>query len=131
MGTSSLAGFKNGIVASLEMRVPLNFSEKSHRREPAFVKMECIPQVGELLVSGNNRTWQVVKLVYTPDAAEQAVILELAASARNYHQQECNRAQQGPHKYQAILLLIQIAALASDSSDQLRQPQLAPGGCLI
>jgi hypothetical protein len=64
------------------MTVRLDFVGKSRRREPAFVKMECIPGVGELLVSGGQRVWQVVKVVYTPDAPEQGAILELAETER-------------------------------------------------
>ncbi len=46
-------------------------------RKPAFVDMQSIPHVGEFLVSGKHGACEVLKVVHTRKAAEQALVIEL------------------------------------------------------
>ena len=64
------------------MKVRLDFTDTARRSKPVFVDMESIPRVGEFLVSGTYGTCAVLKVVYTPEAAEQGVILVIGPSEK-------------------------------------------------
>jgi len=59
------------------MKVRLKFKNDGGPKEPVVVDMKTVPRVGESLVSGTWGVCEVMKVVHTPAASEQDVILEL------------------------------------------------------
>jgi hypothetical protein len=58
------------------MRVRLDFSGNPEKK-PVMLNMDSIPRVGEFLVSGTHGTCEILKVLYTLEAAEHDVVLVL------------------------------------------------------
>ena len=59
------------------MRVRLNFRGGNEPKKPIVVEMITIPRVGESLANGTRGVCEMIKVVHTPDASEQDVVIEL------------------------------------------------------
>jgi hypothetical protein len=59
------------------VKVRLDFDKSTSSNKQVVVEMKFLPRVGELLVSGNEGTCEVLKVIHTPETAEQDVVLQL------------------------------------------------------
>jgi hypothetical protein len=59
------------------MRARLKFEGREAGKQPSVVDIVFIPQAGDFLRSGRTARSEVIKVVHTPGAPEQDVILEL------------------------------------------------------